>query len=397
MRYLLVMVVICIVFYVFLGPSYEQTSIQENNTIKIGEMMSYTSAPRFAGPYRDGWKLAVSQANQAGGINGRLVEVISRDDMADAGTAVRIAQEMIDREGVVMLVGAGLNHIGLAVGDVANHRKTPFLKNWSGACDIIQNPSNKYWFNNAECTGYYGYILAKVAAEKPYKRWAMIAPNYEYGRDITKSFKRALKALRPDVEFVSERYPTLNKIAAQEEIRAIIKEKPEAIFNQLFGSDIVQYLRVSQQLGVDEDYFHIGNYLGMPTTMRELGNAYPNGWYTHGMPADLSNYPRANEFAQIFQTAYGYPPDMPAFEGYRMMRFALVALEKAKSFNADDIVAAMQNLEVNTPTGRHRLRAEDKQIHAGYWGGYTKRENGVNSFVSDEWTDITDISKEYQP
>jgi branched-chain amino acid transport system substrate-binding protein len=375
------------------------TPVQANShkdTIKIGEMMSYTGAPRYAYPFKEGWQLAVEEVNAKGGIKGKQVEVISRDDQAEPGTAVRLAEELIERDEVVMLVGAGLDHVGLAVSDVANRRKIPFLKMWGGKCENIENPANQYWFVNMECIDYHGYIYAVEAAKKPYTRWATIAPNYEYGRNVTEAFKKALKKLRPDVEFVAERYPTLNKIKAQEEIRALAQTNPEAIFNQLFGGDMTQYLRVIQKLGIEDAYYYIGNYLGTPITMRELGSAYPKGWFTVGIPGNVSPYPMTEAFYQKYQERYGKNPDLTAIEGYRMMLFALAALDKAETFEPDSIVAAMNDLDIDTPTGHHRLRSEDKQMHTGYWVGYTDRVDGKNIFIDQGWFDLTNVAQEYK-
>ena len=70
------------------------------NTIKIGELNSYKSQPAFLDPYKKGWELAVEEINAKGGVLGKKLEVISRDDGANPGDAVRVAEELITREGV---------------------------------------------------------------------------------------------------------------------------------------------------------------------------------------------------------------------------------------------------------------------------------------------------------
>ena len=57
-------------------------------TIKIGELNSYKTVPAFLEPYKKGWELAVEEINRSGGINGRRIEVISRDDNGTPGDAV---------------------------------------------------------------------------------------------------------------------------------------------------------------------------------------------------------------------------------------------------------------------------------------------------------------------
>src|SRR5262245_3167404 len=84
-------------------------------TIKIGELNSYKAQPAFLDPYKKGWELAIEEINAKGGVLGRKLEVVSRDDGANPGDAVRVANELVTREGVNILAGTFLSHIGLAV------------------------------------------------------------------------------------------------------------------------------------------------------------------------------------------------------------------------------------------------------------------------------------------
>lgn len=64
-------------------------------TIKIGELNSYKTVPAFLEPYKRAWELAVEEVNAAGGINGKKLEVVSRDDNGTPGDAVRTAEELV--------------------------------------------------------------------------------------------------------------------------------------------------------------------------------------------------------------------------------------------------------------------------------------------------------------
>ena len=75
------------------------------DTIKIGELNSYKSQPAFLEPYKKGWELAVEEINAKGGVLGKKLEVISRDDGGNPGDAVRVAEELVTREGVNVLAG----------------------------------------------------------------------------------------------------------------------------------------------------------------------------------------------------------------------------------------------------------------------------------------------------
>src|SRR5690606_19238781 len=75
-------------------------SVSAQDVIKIGELNSYKAQPAFLGPYKKGMELAVEQINAAGGVNGKSLELIVRDDNANPGDAVRAAEELLTRDKV---------------------------------------------------------------------------------------------------------------------------------------------------------------------------------------------------------------------------------------------------------------------------------------------------------
>ena len=95
--------------------------------IKIGEINSYSLLPAFTEPYRKGWQLAVEEINAVGGINGKKLVVVSKDDGGKPADAQTAANELVSSENVAMLTGTFLSNIGLAVSDFANQKKVFFL------------------------------------------------------------------------------------------------------------------------------------------------------------------------------------------------------------------------------------------------------------------------------
>ena len=100
---------------------------QAQNTIKIGELNSYKAQPAFLEPYKKGMELAIDEINAAGGFMGKKFELITRDDNANPGDAVRVAEELISREKIDVLTGTFLSNTGLAVADFAKQKKAFFF------------------------------------------------------------------------------------------------------------------------------------------------------------------------------------------------------------------------------------------------------------------------------
>ena len=95
--------------------------------IRIGEINSYSTMPQFTQPYKQGWQLAVEEVNAAGGLLGRKVEVISRDDAGKPEEALRHAVELTSKEQVDVLAGGFLSNVGLALADHAAKNKRLFV------------------------------------------------------------------------------------------------------------------------------------------------------------------------------------------------------------------------------------------------------------------------------
>src|SRR6201999_3725962 len=201
-------------------------------------------------PYKKGWELAVEEVNAAGGVLGRKIEVVSRDDNGNPGDAVRVAEELMSREGAAFLVGTFPSNVGLAVADFAKQRKTLFIAAEPLTDKIVWDQGNAYTFRLRTSTYMQTAMLIPDAAKLKKKRWAIVYPNYEYGQSATASFKKLLKQAQPDAEFVAEQAPALGKIDAGAVVQALAESKPDAIFSSLFAADLQKFVREGNTRGL---------------------------------------------------------------------------------------------------------------------------------------------------
>ena len=218
--------------------------------IRVGELNSYKSQPAFLEPYKKGWELALEEINAAGGVLGRKMEVISRDDNGNPGDAVRVAEELISREKADLIFGTFLSHIGLAVTDFAKQRKVLFLAAEPLTDKVTWQNGNRYTYRLRPSTYMQAAMLVPEAAKLKKKRWAIVYPNYEYGQSAAATFKELLKKAQPDVEFVGEQAPALGRIDAGAVAQALADLKPDAIFNVLFGADLSKFVREGNTRGL---------------------------------------------------------------------------------------------------------------------------------------------------
>src|SRR5919205_4575779 len=136
----------CLLLLASAGALALSTPAFAQGTIKIGELNSYKSQPAFLDPYKKGWEFAIEEINAKGGVLGKKLEVVSRDDGANPGDAVRVANELVTREGVNIIAGTFLSNIGLAVTEFAGKEKVFFLAAEPLTDKITWQNGNKYTF-----------------------------------------------------------------------------------------------------------------------------------------------------------------------------------------------------------------------------------------------------------
>ncbi|MCU0895319.1 MAG: ABC transporter substrate-binding protein [Rhodospirillales bacterium] len=337
--------------------------------IRIGELNSYTTFPAFTIPYRHGWQMGLDEINAAGGVLGRPLEVISKDDGGTPGTAVTVANELISRDGVVLLFGTLLSNVGLAVADVAAQRRIPFIAAEPLTDAIVWEKGNPYTFRLRPGTYVQAAMLAEEAAKLPAKRWATVAPNYEYGKAAVAAFRALLEKRRPDVEWVGEQWPALNKIEAGATVQALAAMHAEAIFNVTFGTDLAKFVREGEARGLFEDRAVVSMLGGEPDWIDPLGGEAPQGWIVTGYPWYALETPEHTAFRAAYMDKVKDYPRLGSVVGYTAIKAVAAAMERAGSTDADTVVAALRGLTLTSPLGPIEFRVVDQQSTMGTFVG----------------------------
>ena len=357
------------------------------DTIKIGEINSYKAQPAFLEPYKKGMELAVEQINAAGGLNGKKVELITRDDNASPGDAVRVAEELLSRDKVDVLTGSFLSHIGLALTDFSKQKKVFFLASEPLTDKIVWQNGNPYTFRLRTSTYMQVAMLVPEAAAMKKKRWAIVYPNYEYGQSAVATFKELLKAAQPDVEFVAEQAPPLGKLEAGNVVQALADAKPDAIFNVLFGADLAKFVREGNTRGLFKGREVVSLLTGEPEYLDPLKEESPNGWLVTGYPWYGIQTPEHQAFLKAYEAKYKDYPRLGSIIGYSTIMSLAAGIQKAKSTETAKLVEAFSGLTLMTPFGPITYRAEDHQSTMGSFVGRTKNESGKGVMVDYRYLD----------
>ncbi len=354
------------------------------DAIKLGELNSYKAFPAFLDPYRKGWELALEEVNAAGGVLGRKLEIVSRDDNGNPGEAVRVAEELLSRERVQLLLGTFASNVGLAVADLAKQKKVLFLAAEPLTDKIVWDNGNPYTFRLRPSTYMQTAMLIPDAARLKRKRWAIVYPNYEYGQAATQAFKALLRQAQPDVEFVAEVATPLGRIDAGPVVQALADAKPEAIFSSLFAADLARFVREGNTRGLFKERAVFNLLGGEPEYLDPLKDETPSGWYVTGYPWYGIGTPAHQRFLAAYQRRWNDYPRLGSVVGYSVIMTAAAAIRKAGSLDTDRLVAAMKGLQVDTPFGPITYRALDHQSTMGAYVGRTGLKDGKGVMTS--WT-----------
>ncbi|HZQ74454.1 MAG TPA: ABC transporter substrate-binding protein [Burkholderiales bacterium] len=355
--------------------------------VKIGELNSYKVFPAFLEPYRKGMELAVEEINAAGGAAGRRIELVTRDDGGTPGDAVRVAEELIAREKVNLLMGTFASNVGLAVANLAGERKIVFLASEPLTDKIVWQDGNRYTFRLRPSTYMQTAMLIPEAVRLKKKRWAIVYPNYEYGQSATASFKKLLAQAQPGVEFVAEQAPPLGKIDAGAVAQALADARPDAIFSALFAADLQKFVREGNTRGLFKTTPVVNLLAGEPEYLDPLKDETPEGWWVTGYPWSEIQTPEHRKFRDAYEERWHDYPREGSVVGYTAVYAVAQAVKKANGADTEKLVAAFAGLKMQTPFGPIEWRAIDHQSTMGAYVGRLARRDGKGVMVDWYYVD----------
>ena len=360
---------------------------QATTPIRIGEINSYTAVPGFTLPYRNGWTLATEQINAAGGVLGRKLEVISRDDAGLPQNAVRLAGELVGDAKVDLLAGSFLSNVGLAISDYAKQNKKLFVGGEPLSDALVWSQGHRYCYRLRASTYMQAAMLVDDAAAMKAKRWVTVAPNYEYGQSLVKWFKILLAARQPGVEFVAEQWPTLGKIDAGATVAALEQGKPDAIFNGTFGADLTNFVRQGNTRGLFEGRKVVSVLTGEPEYLLPLGDEAPTGWLVTGYPEDSVTDPANVGFIKAYTARFKEAPKLGAVVGFSMIAGIAAGIAKSRSVDSEKMADGFGGASFATPFGKVDWRALDHQSTFGAFVGRTALKDGKGIMVDWRYVD----------
>ncbi len=360
----------CILFVVGLmmvcGTAIAAEKFVKAKPVKIG-VLFIASGP-MGGYGKHGFQsvqMAIDEINASGGILGRKVEAIFEDTKLKADVATEIVKRFIEKDKVDFIMGPTSSGIAVPVAKFANEKKKILVLTQAAANSMTDTGFGRYQFATLSNAMMHSRSGAYYMASKPYKRWMVIGPNYNYGHESWAAFKDKLKELRPDVEFVGEAWPKLTEKEFKPFIDKIIEAKPDAVWSPLWGMDAVNFIKQAKAHQLfDQIAFAFPDGAALETLV-PLGKEMPNGVFVAARYFFLTPDTAMNKkFVKTYQDRFKELPDYMAIETYAGVYFIKAAAERAGTLNAEKIVAAVERepLAWETPEGWKIMRKEDHAV-----------------------------------
>jgi len=316
-------------------------------------------------------KIAVDEINKAGGILGRPLEVIPRDDKLNPENAVREAKDLILNQKVQWIQGTVSSAVALAVSAYCKEAKVPFIITTAQSAAITEEKGHRYVFRISTNTESYTRSVATGAAKDwGGKKIFIIGPDYEYGHKSKADFMEAYTKLVPEAKVIGELWPKVGNQDWTPYISKIMSAGADFVYCSLWGGDVISFTKAAWAFGYFDRVKHCGQDWGNMEALSKMGkDIYPKGSIggSH-YPYWLINNPISNAYWPKFNKASGMYAGL-SVTGYTTVYALKQAIEKAKAVDIEKFINALEGMELNTVVGKIQIRACDHQTLWPFWVG----------------------------
>jgi branched-chain amino acid transport system substrate-binding protein len=298
------------------------------DAIRIGHITPRTGFLGQLGEYGlNAAMLAVEEANAAGGVLGRKVELIAEDSV-NPGVAVTKVQKLVERDRVLGLLGEISSASALAIGEQANRYKVVYINTGANSDELRGKNCNHFMFHVEGCNTMYTKTIGLWQKSKNLIRgakWYMLTADYAFGHDLFRVSSRFLTENGGTV-MANDMVPT-NTADYSAYILKIRQAKPDFVYINLAGTDQTSFLKQYKEFNLP---FPLAG--GVMDTVPfwaagidALSGHWQSLWY-HGL-----TFAASQAFTKRFSDKYGKPPDNQAWGDYVGVKILLQAMAETKS------------------------------------------------------------------
>jgi ABC-type branched-subunit amino acid transport system substrate-binding protein len=324
-----------------------------------------------------GHQLAVEELNAKGGIMGRKIESIERDDKMNPAAASSTMKELITKDKVDIVVGGLSSAVGLAMSELSKQEKVVYVSTIPKTIQMTTDKLHKYVFRTASNTDLEGDTMALLVGRYKLAKLCHLELDYAYGNDLEAGILKAMPKYAPDAKVVLTLKPKLGATDFNPFIPQVMAAGCDGVISGLWGPHFVSWVKQAAPLGFfDKIKWISGGEIASHEIAGELKGEYPDNviantyelWY-HAQD------PSHKEFqAKLAKKLNTQETPQWALLGYIGVHYVAAAMEKAKSTESDKVAAALEGLTIKTPVGPLTIDAKTHQANIGqFWGPMVKK------------------------
>ncbi|KWT68515.1 MULTISPECIES: ABC transporter substrate-binding protein [unclassified Variovorax] len=355
------------------GTRFFPSAHAQGTPIRVGAMLPMSGIGAEAGAaWLNGIKAAQLQWNANGGLLGRQIEIVVRDDKFTSAGAVGAVRELAG-EGVNLSIGAGQSPMALAIAPILAELKSVVVAPAPSVMSVThENFSRNLFRLSSNALMLYGGIGNLMTSKfSDVETWAVIAPDSENGRDVARYFKHgamgaAAKAGRK-VQVLEPVFASLNKADYKIEINNLMNSGAQGLFIGLTAAPCVSLLQQGRAVGMDKKFKVIGEAGTELLIAKAMQKSTPqNLWGVTFWAPELepfkSQFPVSKQLSEYILKVAGTPHVPGIVQASHRSALAIFhAVKKANSTETEPVIQALEGLQFDTAAGPYRIRKEDHQ------------------------------------
>lgn len=355
-----------------------------------------------------GLKVVFDKVNEAGGINGRKIEMVVRDSKGAPQEAAKVTRDLINNDKCEIILDAEASSGAFAVQEVIREVGVLCIHSNSETSSLTADP--KLYVPTAFRTARQGIhdaigggdYAAKVAKAKGLKKWATCSPDYAYGRSNTAEFMEYAKHFDGTITVIEETWPKLFQPDYTEVVTKLLNAKADAMYSALWGGDLVAFIDQANLYGLFDKQasfmVNLGDYGIVDEVKQFPQGVYSGGRYNRTVPPTPEN----EAWYQNYVKTQKHKPSNWSWENAVAAEFLVDALKKTNGdTNGKKLAEAIKGATIKTPfgvDGTVTMRAEDNTL-INYIIGYglsQSKEPFIKDFQTSSWGPILELEKAWK-
>jgi branched-chain amino acid transport system substrate-binding protein len=310
------------------------------DAIKIGHYGSLTgSEATFGQSTSNGLKLAITEVNEAGGINGRKIELIEYDTKGETKEAGAVVTRLCTKDKVTAVIGEVASSLSLAGAPVCQQYGIPMISPSSTNPKVTAQ--GDMIFRTCFIDPFQGYVCAKFAFEnQKFKTAAVLLDQSQaYSVGLAEQFELAFKKFGGTITVRQQYNKGEQDFTAR--LTAIRGTSPDVIFVPGYYTDVGNIAIQARKLGIVAPL--LGGDGWDSAKLTEIGGAAIEGSFysNHTSPTADNPNPLLQDCLRTYKDEYGASPDALGALGYDAGKLLFDAMKRAKSLSGKDLAAAI--------------------------------------------------------